>query len=145
PALNLRLHHLARERVRANPLRYYVLLPVARSVDMWVRPRTEMLPLDTRWWEYEDDMQDCVIATVWGALNLLFLAAAVTRRGRGPRPRYLAFMMLFVLLRSSFLGTLANPEPRYTLECYPVVLLLGGAWISGWKKKSKLEELSSRA
>jgi hypothetical protein len=42
-------------------------------------------------------------------------------------------MLLFVLLRSAFLGTLPNPEPRYTLECYPVVLLLGGAWISGWK------------
>ena len=41
-------------------------------------------------------------------------------------------MLLFVLLRSAFLGTLANPEPRYTLECYPVVLLLAGAWISGW-------------
>jgi hypothetical protein len=24
-----------------------------------------------------------------------------------------------------------NPEPRYTLECFPVVLLLGGAWLSG--------------
>jgi hypothetical protein len=40
-------------------------------------------------------------------------------------------MLLFVLLRSAFLGTLPNPEPRYTLECYPVVLLLAGAWVSG--------------
>ncbi len=40
-------------------------------------------------------------------------------------------MLLFVLLRSAFLATLPNPEPRYTLECYPVVLLLGGAWIWG--------------
>jgi len=53
---------------------------------------------------------------------------------RGPRPRCLAMMMLFVLLRSAFLATLPNPEPRYTLECYPVVLLLGGAWISGWRR-----------
>lgn len=135
PTLNARFHHLARERVQTNPLRYYVLLPVARSVDMWVRPRTEMLPLDTRWWEYEDDMQDCVLATLWGVLNLLFLAAAVMGLVRGPRPSYLGFMLLFVVLRSAFLGTLANPEPRYTLECYPVVLLLGAAWISGWKKQ----------
>ena len=53
---------------------------------------------------------------------------------RGPHPRYLALMLLFVLLRSAFLGTLENPEPRYTLECYPVVLVLGAAWISGRRK-----------
>jgi len=34
----------------------------------------------------------------------------------------------------SVLGTLENPKPRYKLECYPVVFVLGAAWISGWKK-----------
>jgi len=138
PSLNARLHRLASERIQSNPLRYYVLLPAARSIDMWVRPRTEMLPLDTHWWAYEDDTQDSVVGTAWGVLNLLFLSAAVMGLIRGPRPRYLGFMLLFVLLRSAFLGTLANPEPRYTLECYPVVLLLGGAWISGWKTTRRL-------
>jgi hypothetical protein len=33
-------------------------------------------------------------------------------------------LLLFLLIRSVFLGTLENPEPRYTLECYPVVILL---------------------
>jgi len=47
-------------------------------------------------------------------------------------------MLLFVLLRSAFLGTLENPKPRYTLECYPVVFVLGAAWISGWKKAGRL-------
>ena len=134
PELNARLHHLATERIHANPLRYYFVLPMARSFDMWVRPRTEMLPVNTRWWEYADDTGDSVIATMWGVLNLLFLAAAVMGLVRGPRPRYLGFMLVFVALRSGFLATLANPEPRYTLECYPVVLLLGGAWISGLKR-----------
>ena len=78
-----------------------------------------------------------VIATLWGALNLLFLFAAVMGAVRGPRPRYLALMLLFVLLRSAFLGTLENPEPRYTLECFPVVLVLGAAWISGWKRRAR--------
>ena len=75
--------------------------------------------------------QDCVLATLWGVLNLLFIFAAVMGVVRGPRPRYLALMLLFVLLRSAFLGTLENPEPRYTLECYPVVLLLGRRGLSG--------------
>jgi Dolichyl-phosphate-mannose-protein mannosyltransferase len=134
PELNDRFDQLAEARIHRNPLRYYAWLPVLRSADMWLRPRTEMLPLDSRWWEYADDTQDCVLATLWGALNLLFLLAAVMGVVRGPRPLYVGMMLLFVLLRSAFLGTMENPEPRYTLECFPIVLLLGGVWISGWKR-----------
>jgi hypothetical protein len=134
PELNARFDQLARERIQRNPIRYYVWLPLLRIGDMWVRPRTEMLPLDSRWWEYEDDTQDCVLATLWGVLNLLFLFAGVMGVVRGPRPQYIGMMLLFVVLRSAFLGTMENPEPRYTLECFPIVLLLGGAWISGWKR-----------
>ncbi len=36
----------------------------------------------------------------------------------------LGLLLTFVILRSLFLGTLENPEPRYTLECYPVVIFL---------------------
>jgi hypothetical protein len=34
---------------------------------------------------------------------------------------------LFVVLRSLFLGSLENPEPRYTLETYPVIIVLAAA------------------
>ena len=137
PELNARFAELANERIRQHPLRYYVWLPLLRIGDMWLRPRTEMLPLDTRWWEYADDPPACTLATLWGVLNLLFLLAAAMAVVRGPRPRYLALLLLFVLLRSAFLGTIENPEPRYTLECYPVVFVLGAAWISGWKRRAE--------
>jgi 4-amino-4-deoxy-L-arabinose transferase-like glycosyltransferase len=139
PELNDRFAQLAEQRIQRHPLRYYVWLPALRITDMWLRPRTEMLPLNSRWWEFADDTQDCVLATIWGAINLLFVGAAAMGVIRGPRPRFLALMLLFVLLRSAFLGTLENPEPRYTLECYPVVLLLAGAWMSGWKRWSRGE------
>ncbi len=134
PELNDRFNQLGLARIARHPVRYYVWLPALRIADMWLRPRTEMLPLNSRWWEYEDDMQDCILASLWGLLNLAFLLPAVMCVIQGPRPRYLAMMLLFVALRSAFLGTMENPEPRYTLECYPVVLVLGGAWISGWKR-----------
>ena len=129
PELNARFGTLAGERIRSHPLRYYVWLPAARALDMWLRPRTEMLPLDSHWWEFRQDRHDSVISSAWGVLNLLLLFAAVMCVVGGPRPRYLGLMLLFVLLRTGFLGTLENPEPRYTLECYPVVLLLAGAWV----------------
>ena len=141
PSLNVRLMQLANQRIRRHPFRYYVWLPTLRIADMWLRPRTEMLPLNSRWWEFADDTCDSVLATLWGLLNLLFIFAAVMGLLRGPRPRYLGMMLLFVALRSAFLGTLSNPEPRYTLECYPVVLLLGAAWIAGWKKAEEVTRL----
>src|SRR5271166_129910 len=131
PELSARFGELANERIRAHPFRYYVWLPVLRVGDMWLRPRTEMLPVTSRWWEYWADPHDFIVAAIWGTLNLLFLFAAVMGAVRRPRPRYLALMLLFALLRSAFLGSLENPEPRYTLECYPVVFVLGAAWIAG--------------
>ncbi|MGA2905405.1 MAG: glycosyltransferase family 39 protein [Candidatus Korobacteraceae bacterium] len=138
PELNSQLMSLANQRIRRHPLRYYLWLPALRIADMWLRPRTEMLPLDSRWWEFSDDPKSSAIAALWGLLNLLFIFAAVMGVVRGPRPRYLGMMLLFVLLRSAFLGTLPNPEPRYTLECYPVVLLLGGAWTSTLRIRARV-------
>ncbi len=135
PELNQRFAALAEQRIARHPVRYYVWLPTLRIADMWLRPRTEMLPLDSRWWAFADDPHDAILATAWGTLNLLFIVAAVMGVVRGPRPQYLGLLLLFVALRSVFLGTLENPEPRYTLECYPVVLVLAAAWISGWRQR----------
>ncbi len=143
PELSQRFLELANERIRRHPLRYYVWLPVLRIADMWLRPRTEMLPLNTRFWEYADDTQDCVLATLWGVLNLLFLIPAAMALVRGPRPRYLALLLLFVLLRSAFLGTLENPEPRYTLECYPAVLAMGGGWVATLSRRAVIALFSA--
>jgi hypothetical protein len=136
PELDQRFELLAKERIASRPVRYYALLPAARIADMWLRPRTEMLPLSSRWWQYDDDLHDSLIATALGLLNLLFIVAALMSIIRGPRPRYLALMLLFVVLRSAFLGTLENPEPRYTLECFPVVFVLAAGWISGLRRRT---------
>jgi len=36
----------------------------------------------------------------------------------------MAMLWLFILCRSALLATLSNPEPRYTLECFPALLML---------------------
>jgi hypothetical protein len=40
-------------------------------------------------------------------------------------------LLMFLALRSLFLGTLENPEPRYTLECYPVVIVAAAVFLIG--------------
>jgi hypothetical protein len=116
---------LAAERIQAHPIRYYVLLPALRITDMWLRPRTEMLSSDGRWWKIAAPWKSLMLTIALGLLNLIYIGVAcfalVFRRSG---IRYLHLLLTFVVLRSAFLGTLQNPEPRYILECYPIVLIL---------------------
>ena len=129
PELDRRFGEVAEERIRTHPLRYYLELPVLRVADMWLRPRTEMLPPDVRWWEFNDAVSSSITAVGFGVLNLAYVAAALLALFRRPLPRYAGLLIVFVVLRSAFLGTVENPEPRYTLECYPVVILMASALI----------------
>jgi len=124
--LDPQFERLARERVARHPLRYYVGLPVLRITGMWLRPRTEMLPIDPRWWKYTDHPAESGLAAGMAGLNLLLLAAATIGWKRWPLGAAGIALAGFVLLRSAFLGSLENPEPRYLLECFPVVLALAG-------------------
>jgi len=125
PQLDAQFGELARERIRDHPLRYYVWLPLVRLADMWLRPRTELLPNDTRWWEFSQHYRDSIISVALGALNAFFVAAAIfTTFRRRHSVVYLGLFVTFIVLRCALLLTLENPEPRYTLECYPAILVL---------------------
>ena len=127
PDLDARFAALANDRVHHSPLRYYLELPLLRIADMWLRPRTETLPSDTRWWEFDDDPEWLALAIGLGIVNLFYVGAAFAGLVRGQFGPCLGLLLTFVILRSAFLGTLENPEPRYTLECYPLVIILAAA------------------
>lgn len=122
---------LAQQRIRSHLLRYYVWLPCLRIIDMWLRPRTEMLPSDTRWWEFDDDPRWSALAIGLGLIGLLYLSLALIGLARFNLIAGSGLMILFVVARSLFLGSLENPEPRYTLEMYPVVIFLAAAALAG--------------
>ncbi len=127
PELDARFATLAAERVQAAPLRYYVWLPAVRIVDMWLRPRTELFPSDPRWWEFNDDGRWLAVSLGFGLLNLLYVGLAAAGLPRARECFGIGLFVLFLVVRSAFLGTLENPEPRYTLECYPIVIFLASA------------------
>jgi dolichyl-phosphate-mannose-protein mannosyltransferase len=126
PDLDREFESLADQRIRGHRLRYYLRLPALRIADMWLRPRTELLPADSRWWEFNEDMKWMIVSVGFGALNLLYVLLAGAAVWRIRPIRWLGMLLLFLIVRSLFLGTLENPEPRYTLECYPVVIALAG-------------------
>lgn len=132
PPVDAGFAQLARERVAAHPLRYYVLLPVARELDMWFRPRTELIKVPLDWWKMREHPLASMKAYVMAAVNIAYLMLALVGLVRWRRTQWngygalAAAMVLFVVLRCALLLTIDNSEMRYTLECYPVVLVLCG-------------------
>ena len=122
PAMDERFAQLAADRVSARPLRYYLALPLARLADMWLRPRTELLWIELRWWEFQHHEGETIFAWAYAGLNLLYLIAALF--GVRRRPPLAGAMVTFILLRCALLVTIEAPEPRYTLECFPMIIAL---------------------
>jgi 4-amino-4-deoxy-L-arabinose transferase-like glycosyltransferase len=138
PEIDAHFGQLAADRIRTHPIRYYLVLPALRIADMWLRPRTELLPPDPRWWEFNDDVKQSIAAVSMGLLNLAYIAAAIfalmsmahsSSKNPSLNIRWVGLLVIFVLLRSVFLGTVESPEPRYTLECYSVIIVLASSFL----------------
>ena len=50
-------------------------------------------------------------------------------------------MVAFVLMRCALLTTIAAPEPRYTLECFPMLIALAAIAFGGIKPKVEGESI----
>jgi hypothetical protein len=129
PELDARFDLLAQERIRAHPFRYYVALPLLRLADMWLRPRVETLNTNLRWWQYAQHPGETWVAIFYGALNLAYLVAALLGMLRWPR--LAGAMLALIVLRSLLLATIEAPEPRYTLECFPLLIAFAAVAIAG--------------
>ncbi len=145
PEIDHQFAALAAENIRIHPLRYRLLLPAARTLDMWFRPRTEMMPLDTHFWQIRTDPHDAWCGIALGLLNFAYVAAAVAgswlmRR----RIRYLALLLTYPVVRSLFLATTGMSEDRYTLECFPFVLVLAAGFLDWWQTRRQQSHAESQ-
>jgi len=130
---------LARERTARHPLRTYLWLPAARALTIWFTPRIELLPVSGNVFPLAqmrvDDPVDQELTSLFFALNLFYVGLGVwgaTRLWRlnpAARPA-VAFLALFIVLRTAFLTTLETPEPRYVLVCFPALIALGAQAVS---------------
>jgi len=125
---------IARERNARHPLRTYLWLPLARAVTIWFTPRIELLPISGHVFPLrqmrEDDPVDQEVTSLFFVLNLFYVglgvwgAARLWRSNSVARPA-VAFLVLFILIRTAFLTTLETPEPRYVLVCFPPLIAMG--------------------
>jgi hypothetical protein len=134
PEMDARFERLAEERIAAHPLRYYVWLPLGRVADMWLRPRVENLDIDLDWWVYAHHHRETEFSWGYVELNVLYLVLGFA--GLIMRPRFWGVLLAYMLLRSALLLTIAAPETRYTLECFPMLFTTGG--IALWGMASRI-------
>lgn len=145
PEIDRQFAALAEQNIRIHPIRYYLLLPVARMLDMWFRPRSEMMPLDTHFWQIKQDPHDAWCDIALALLNFAYVAAAIAAvwlmRGR---VKYLALLLTYPIVRSLFLATTGAAEDRYTLECFPFVIVLAAGFISWYQMRRQQVHRSSK-
>jgi len=143
PEVDAQFAELARERTHRRPLRTYLQVPFERALTIWFTPRTELLPIDGKFWPVREQWQDShvnvLVTGSFGLLGYLYVALAVAgawmawtaRTGNGtpgfawgPNLWGIALLLLYFFLRTAFLTTVEAPEPRYVVSCYPGVLAL---------------------
>jgi hypothetical protein len=110
-------------------LRSYLELPLLRVLDMWLRPRTEMLNIELRWWQYDRHNAETEFAAAYALLNLAYIVVAAVGAWRLRRSHTMLVFAIaaYCILRSMLLATIEAPEARYTVEVFPMLCILAGA------------------
>lgn len=146
PAIDAGFAQIGQERVAHSRLRYYLVLPLKRAATLWFDTHSqyypfngELLPLDDL--DYDIHQQYWLplftgltwLYTLLGVIGGWFLWRSRDRNAR----RWLLLAALLIFLRLGFFATLENPEPRYTVEFFPFLIILAGAGLSAFRASAK--------
>ncbi len=143
PDVDAEFARIADRHIRTHPIHYYVVVPLLKVVGIWLRPRTEMLPIDTHWWRFSADPHDSAWAIFLMLINFAFVAFAMIGILRGPPIRYVGVFLMYLLVRTFFLWRMGMAEDRYTLECFPCLFVLGARYVADWGKQSAVSNQHS--
>ena len=143
--LDNRFAALAHERYRNHPVQTLVVVPALRVADMLLRPRTLEFNLDLYWWDWGSHPSETVLAILLGLINLFYVAAALWGFMRDRVP--FAWMLGgYLIMRCLLLATMENPEPRYTIQMFPILIVAAAAAFAGKNSTAPLRAtLSHRA
>jgi hypothetical protein len=145
PEADNQFRAIARERTARHPLRTFAKIPLLRSLTLWFTPRVELLPFGGQLWpvreEWQDDRPDFLLTLGLALINILYIALALGGAWLARHRPGVAFLLLFIAVRTAFfVYFVETPEPRYVLECFPVVIALAAQTFSGQRK----DHLSSK-
>ncbi len=129
PVLDREFANLAAERTARSPLRTYVFVPAERIAAMWFTPRIELLPYSGKLWpvgeQWRGNPVDFGITFGFGILGAVYLGLAAVGWWRCRAQLAATLLVLFVTIRTVAMTQLQTVEPRYVIECFPIVVALG--------------------
>jgi hypothetical protein len=152
PDIDAGFAQIGQERKARAPFRYYILLPLKRAKTLWFDTHSqyypftgELLPLADL--DYDIHQQYWLplfaaltaIYSLLGVLGGLLLLLARNAEAR----RWVLLAALLMFIRLGFFATLENPEPRYTVELFPFLIILAGAGLSRIKRRAKATDAES--
>ena len=142
PAIDAGFAQIGHERVAHSRLRYYVVLPLKRAATLWFDTHSQYYPFNGELLPLED-LDYAIHQQYWlplftgltWAYTLLGVVGAWAlwrSRDRNAR-RWLLLTALLIFLRLGFFATLENPEPRYTVELFPFLIMVASAGVGIFK------------
>jgi hypothetical protein len=163
PEMDRGFAEIARERTRRRPLRTYLWAPFGRALTMWFTPRTELLPIDGKFWPIQENWEDShasflttlgfgllgylypalALAGIWvawgyvrpGSVELQVPGLHIGSQAEDTSNLWgITLLVAYMLVRTAFLTTVEAPEPRYVVTCYPAILALAALVWAGKQK-----------
>ena len=135
PQIDAAFGEVARQRIARHPFRYYVWLPLKRARTMWFDTHSQYWPFEGTLLPFEDLDHDThqhlwlplfafltAVYTLLGLAGCWFLWVSENFAAR----RWLLLVILAMGLRLVLFSGLENPEPRYLVEFFPLLSVLGG-------------------
>jgi len=141
PEQDSAFHQIATERTSRNPLRTYVEIPALRSLGMWFTPRVELLPFSGHVWplreHWQNDREDFIVTVTFFFVNCAYISLALAGIWLARRRPGWAFLIVFIVVRTAFFAyVIEAPEPRYMIECFPVVIAFAAQVFGGRQASS---------
>lgn len=139
PEIDAGFAQIGQERVAHSRLRYYVELPFKRAMTLWFDTHSQYYPFNGELLPLADLDHDIhqqywlpLFAGLTGIYTLLGVIGAwlLWRSRDNNARRWLLLAALMIFLRLGFFATLENPEPRYTVELFPFLILVGAAGLA---------------
>jgi hypothetical protein len=139
PEIDAGFAQIAQERIARHPVRYFLWVPVKRAYSLWFDTHSqyypfegELLPLADLDYEIHQQFWLPLFAALTFAYTLLGILGGWSlwdTRDFMAR-QWLLLAALIIFLRIGFFSTLENPEPRYVVEIFPFLSILGGIALS---------------
>jgi 4-amino-4-deoxy-L-arabinose transferase-like glycosyltransferase len=139
PEIDAGFAQVARERIARHPLPFYLWLPIKRARTMWFDTHSqywpfegELLPLEDRDHEHHQQVWLPLFAGLTALYTLLGLVGGwlLWSSRRFESRRWLLLIALAIILRLILFSSIENPEPRYLVEFFPFLAILGGLAIA---------------